>query len=102
MSGIHEIGLIAIVVLALFFLPRIGSHRRTAANRPPRIPAKRIALSGKMRLALLATVVWPLAAAAIYRPWLQDSTPFLLIGILPIVLMWGIVWVVAGFRKHDD
>jgi hypothetical protein len=98
-SGIHEIGLITLIVLALFFLPRLGTRRRPAPRLPSQVPKKRIVLSGKWRAALLATVLWPIAAAAFFTPWDRDGMPFILVGVLPVLAVWGIAWVLAGFKK---
>ena len=95
MPGIHEIVLIALVVLTLLVLSRSGNRRIPSAGKPRRIAGKRVNLSGKLRLALLATVLWPATAAAVFKPWAGGGTLFLLIGILPVIALWGIGWVVG-------
>ena len=52
-----------------------------------------------MRLALLATGVWAVAAALIWPPWRGEILGFALIGLGPPALGWGAAWVALGFRK---
>lgn len=96
-SGIQEILVLVIIILGILFLPRIlsrGSERRPAAPRPA------VVISGKMRLALSATVLWPVAMAALMQPWKKDLFFYLYIGLGPVALIWLIYWVLTGFRKR--
>ena len=95
-SGIQEILLLVIIILGILFLPRIlnrGAEPRQAAPRPA------IVISGKMRLAVAASVIWPAVAAAFLQPWKQDLSRYLYLGIGPVALIWIIYWVFTGFRK---
>jgi hypothetical protein len=95
-SGIQEILLLVIIILGILFLPRIlnrGAEPRQAALRPA------IVISGKMRLAVAASVIWPAAVAAFLQPWKQDFSRYLYLGIGPVALIWIIYWVYTGFRK---
>ena len=95
-SGIQEILLLVIIILGILFLPRIlnrGPEARQAAPRPA------IVISGKMRLALAASVIWPAVMAAFLQPWEQDLFRYLYLGVGPVALIWTIYWVLTGFRK---
>ena len=96
-SGIQEILVLVIIILGILFLPRIlnrGAERRPAAPRPA------VAISGKMRLALSATVLWPAVMAAVLQPWNKDLFLYLYIGLGPVAFIWMIYWVLTGFRKR--
>ena len=94
MSGFQEILVIGLILAVVFFLPRAArrsSGRSVGSNqiRP---------LSGKRRLAVVLSIAWPGAWAVVLRPWETDPTPFLLAGVAPVLLIWGLAWVRAGFK----
>jgi hypothetical protein len=95
-SGIQEILLLVIIILGILFLPRVfnrGTETRQAAPRPA------IVISGKMRLAVAASVIWAAVMAAFLQPWEQDLSRYLYLGVGPVALIWIIYWVLTGFRK---
>ena len=92
-SGIQEILVLVAIILGILFLPRIlnrGQEKKSAASKPA------VVLSGKMRLAIAASVLWPAAIAAFMQPWKNDLFPFLYIGFGPVILGWIIFWVYTG------
>ena len=53
-------------------------------------------LSGKIRLAILVSVIW------VVFWWispLSEFRYFFIIGVYPLALIWGVWWVVLGFKK---
>jgi len=96
-SGIQEILVLVAIILGIVFLPRIlnrGQEKKSAASKPA------VVLSGKMRLAIAASVLWPAAMAASIQPWKEDLFPFLYIGLGPVAVIWIIYWVFTGFRRN--
>ena len=92
-SGIQEILVLVAIILGILFLPRIlnrDQEKKSAASKPA------VVLSGKMRLAIAASVLWPAAIAAFMQPWKNDLFPFLYIGFGPVILGWIIFWVYTG------
>ena len=88
--------MLVVIILGILFLPRIlnrGPETRQAVTRPA------IKISGKMRLAIAASVLWPAVIAAFLEPWKQDLSRYLYISLGPIALVWIIFWVLTGFRK---
>jgi len=95
-SGIQEILVLVIIILGILFLPRIfnrGQENSPAAPRPA------IVVSGKMRLAIAASVLWPAVMAAFIQPWEKDLFRYLYLGVGPVALIWILYWVLTGFRK---
>jgi hypothetical protein len=93
----QEILVLIAVALVLFALPRIIGRRPEpmpirAVRRPP--------LTGRMRLAILLTVVWILGSMAVLEPWQGDVLPFLYAGLAPAAVLWGAAWVWFGYRKY--
>jgi hypothetical protein len=93
MAGFQEILILVAIVLGIFFIPRITA-KRTAAR--PAEPKKKI--SGKMRIAIAATIIYPIFPAVYFQPWQKHLTLLALFGMLPVV-GWLTAWVYAGFRK---
>lgn len=96
MSGIQEILVLAIILLAILFIPRMRAGGRVAPLASQSLPLR---MSGKLRLALVASIVYPAAVAAILQPWKADLVRFFYIGIGPVVLIWLLYWVINGFNK---
>ena len=94
-SGIQEILVLVAIILGILFLPRILNRNpeKRAAPRPA------VALSGKMRLAVAASILWPAVVAAFIQPWKDGPVPFLYIGLGPVAVFWIIFWVFTGFRS---
>ncbi len=96
-SGIQEILVLVIIILGLFILPRIlnrGQENRAVESKPA------VVLSGRMRLAIAASFLWPAALAVVMQPWKRDLFIFLYFGLGPVALFWIIYWVYTGFRKN--
>ena len=96
-SGIQEILVLVIIILGILFLPRIlnrGQEKRPAVPRPV------IVVSGKMRLAIAASVLWPAVMAAVIQPWEKDLFRYLFLGVGPVAVIWIIYWVLTGFQKR--
>lgn len=97
MSGITEILLIVAIVLGIFTLPRL-----LAGKADPRPDGRKATppISGRMRVAILASLLWPVLLAFFLKPWNDHWVTFLYFAIGPVGLIWGIYWVVAGFKKN--
>jgi len=95
-SGIQEILVLVIIVLGILFLPRIlnrGQEKQTIITHPT------VVLTGRMRLAIAASTLWPALIAAFMQPWKQDLFPYLYLGPGPVAIAWVLYWVLTGFRK---
>ena len=95
MSGLQEILVVVVIVLAVVLIPRMRGGQR-ALQRSPR-PAFR--MTGRMRLGIAASVVYPALVAAAMKPWKSDPVRFVYFGIGPVALAWLFYWVVVGFKK---
>ena len=70
-------------------------------------------LSVWLRLAVLASAVWLIGSLAEIDPWahvglvdrhgamgsLNNWDEFFMIGVLPVVALWGAIWVISGIKK---
>jgi hypothetical protein len=99
LSGLTEILLILLIVVVLFFLPRLVARSAPPVRKVSPQPLME-KLSGRWRLVILASVVWPAAMAMWLQPWTSNRTLFMEIGVAPVIVCWGMYWVISGFRKH--
>jgi hypothetical protein len=94
-SGIQEILVLVAIILGILFLPRILN--RNPEKKATLLPA--VVLTGKTRLAIAASILWPAAMAAFMQPWKDDFFQFLYIGLGPVILSWIVFWVYTGFIR---
>jgi len=99
LSGLTEILLILLIVVVLFFLPRMVSRPASRMRQAPSQPLMK-KISGRWRLAILASVIWLASTALWLQPWAGNQTLFVGIGAAPVIVGWGVVWVMAGFRRR--
>ena len=95
-SGIQEILVLIIIILGILFLPRIlnrGGEKPSGQAKPV------VVLTGRMRLGIAATALWPLLLAAFMQPWKKEPIPFLYFGLGPVAIAWIVYWVFSGFKK---
>jgi hypothetical protein len=96
MPGTQEILILVLIVMGIFFLPRLISKKSSepVATRPVK------KLSGRLRLAIFVSLLWPTSVALYWRPWDRDVLTFLYLAVLPVAALWGIGWVVVGYGKE--
>jgi uncharacterized BrkB/YihY/UPF0761 family membrane protein len=100
LSGIQEILVIILILIAILFVPRMISPQRRAAPKPFHPLHSIRNLSVRWRLAIVVSLLWLLGSAVYLRPWQKTPEPFLFLGCGPVFLGWCITWVVAGFGKR--
>jgi hypothetical protein len=93
----QEIILLIVIALALFYIPRLRASKTVARRQIETTPP----LTGLMRLAILITVLWVAGAAILVKPWNNNNLlSYLLLGIAPAVIFWGLIWVYSGYKKY--
>ncbi len=97
-SGLQEILVIVLLFVLIIFLPRrlgrAGSEKKAGKILK--------ALSGRARLCVIVSAVWLLSCTVYFRPWSGEILEFALIGLCPVILGWGALWVADGFKKNQD
>jgi hypothetical protein len=91
-----EILVIIAIALAIFMLPRLTGKRVEKGGHAPLSLSK---MNGWLRLAIMASVLWPAGTAFFLKPWNNHWPMFFYVGMGPVMLLWGIFWVFSGFRK---
>ena len=96
-SGIQELLLIVLIVLGIFLVPRMMKPLPAPRKAMLRHPVLRFTRT--LRLAIILSVLWPVACALYFKPWLQNVIPFVTLGIGPVVVGWSLKWVLAGMKN---
>ncbi len=96
MLGLQEILIISAIVVGAIFIPRMVSPKKAL----PRIVRPKFQLSGKLRLSIAASIVFPLVVAALLQPWRNDPITYLYLGVGPVLVCWLLYWVLLGFRRR--
>ena len=94
MSGFHEIMLVAAILLGILFLPRMLPRKVAQTSTRPAIVIAR-----NLRIAIAASVIYPIVAAAFLQPWRKDLILYLYAGVGPVLMGWLFYWVFAGRKK---
>ena len=92
----NEIIVIIAIALAIFMLPRLTGKRIEKGSRQTGVISK---MTGWVRLAVMASILWPAVMVFFLKPWNGSWPMFFCVGIGPVVLSWGVFWVLSGFRK---
>lgn len=99
-AGIQELLLLIIIVLAIVLLPRMTAMGKSQARQSP---LRHLALpdyTGRQRLAIVLSLLWPAAMVLCLSPWKHGWERFIIIGIGPLVLSWSTAWVIAGYKHR--
>lgn len=95
MSGIQEILVIIFILLVILYLPK-----RTIGKGSQASGKSNTQLSFRVRLAIVASLVWLAITVGVLHILKRDWTLFVYVGAAPVLLAWGIAWVAAGRRKR--
>jgi len=91
-----EILVIIAIALAIFMLPRLTGKRIEKGGPQAGIISK---MTGWARMAVMASILWPTVMAFFIKPWNNQWPMFFYVGMAPVMLLWGVFWVLSGFRK---
>jgi hypothetical protein len=98
MSGFQEILVIVLILLGVLYLPRRG---RREGGGGMRRADRSLTMSGRFRLAIVVSVLWPVAIAFYLKPWEGDPLLFAAAGLLPVAAGWAAAWVIKGYRRYQ-
>ena len=100
LAGIQEILSIGLIIVCIIFLPRLfGTNASKRSSKRKKSSNSVGSISGKLRLAIVFSLLLPAGAALILKPWAGQWLIFIAVGILPVVMGWAGAWVWRGFKK---
>lgn len=99
MAGVSEILVLILIITGILILPRLFKPQPVARNTDTSLSDKIKQVSVKIRIAICLSLIYPLAAALYLKPWNSNLNLFLITGILPVIIIWSILWIIAGTKK---
>ncbi len=100
-AGLSELLLLVAIILGIFFIPRMTARSKPLPKQLKVIPPSLSSLTGRQRFAIVVSIFWPVAAALYLAPWQTGWRTFMLIGLGPVVLIWSLRWVAAGYKNRN-
>ena len=98
MTGITEILVLVLMIACILILPRLfkGETDKKVSS------AKKIKnLSAKFRFNIVLTLAYPVIMALYLKPWEDHLILFISYGVAPVILVWAIIWIMAGKKKRQ-
>jgi len=95
--SVQELLVIILLIAIVVFLPR-RMGRNGSGEKSANIMNS---FSGKARLGIVVSAVWLLLCSVYFRPWSGELLVFVLVGLCPVILGWGIIWVIDGYKKNQ-
>ena len=93
MTGVSEILVLILLISGILILPRMFKPA------PKQVKSKKKTLSKAKRAGIVLSVLIPITTALGFKPWSGNLVLFVCSGILPVVLAWAIVWILAAQKK---
>jgi len=94
-TGISEILVLILLICGILILPRMFKP----APKPAKKTSLPVSFNMKLRAGIVASVLVPVIAALIIQPWKENLLAYICTGVLPVVLTWALVWILAARKK---
>ncbi|MCP3943510.1 MAG: hypothetical protein GY710_18805 [Desulfobacteraceae bacterium] len=91
MTGISEILVLILLIAGILILPRMFKPAPKQVQRKKYKP-----LSKSKRTGVVISILILIIAVIGLKPWNGNLILFICIGIIPIVLAWAVVWIMAA------
>ncbi|MBU8910268.1 MAG: hypothetical protein KOO65_03260 [Desulfobacterales bacterium] len=96
MTGISEILVLVLLIACILILPRLFKgepvKKSSSSEKLKRLPAK-------IRFGIVLTLVYPMIMAFYLKPWNENVLSYLSYGVIPVFLVWAVVWIISGRKK---
>lgn len=93
MTGVSEILVLVLLITGILILPRFfkgePDKKTSSAKMLKKLPAK-------IRLNIVLSLIYPIAMALYLKPWNGNLISYISYGIVPVILVWAVVWIIAG------
>ncbi len=93
-TGISEILVLVLLIACILILPRL--FKGEEANQKKSSDRKIKNLDTKARIGIVLSIVYPVSMALYLRPWDGHLIAYLSAGVFPVLLVWAMIWIVAG------
>lgn len=99
MAGINEILVLILIITGMIILPRLIRPQQTSNKKSISFTEKIKQVPVKIRIAVCLSFIYPFAAVLYLKPWESNLNLFLLTGVLPVIVIWSVIWIIAGTKN---
>ncbi len=96
MTSITEILTLVVIIVGILILPKMF---RREENKPSKKRLSVNSISVPIRFGIVTSILIPTIAAIVFQPWEKDLILFVLFGIIPLIIGWGLYWMFAGVKS---
>ena len=96
MTGISEVLVLILLITGILILPRM---LKPAPKKAGSIKGAGGPVSMKMRAGIVGSILFIIICTLVIKPWQGDLILFISIGIIPVALIWSLVWVFSAKNK---
>lgn len=95
--GLNEILVLVLLIGCIFILPRLLNKGQASTQQS--LPFYKKKLGAFARVGIVLSIAYPAGLSLYLKPWEGHWVSFCAFGLFPILLVWGIAWVMAGKKK---
>ncbi|MCP3873462.1 MAG: hypothetical protein GY699_09960 [Desulfobacteraceae bacterium] len=97
MTGISEILVLVLLIACILILPRL--FKGESSNKKITTSTEIKKLTVIARFGIVLSFIYPLVLALLLKPWEKNNILYISVGIIPVFIIWAIVWIMAGRKK---
>ncbi len=96
MTSITEILTLVVIIIGILILPKMfrQEEKKSSKNK-----LSINSISVLARFGIVVSILIPTISALVFQPWKKDLILFVLTGIIPLIIGWGIYWMRAGIKN---
>ena len=96
MASITEILTLVVIIIGILILPKMfrQEEKKSSKNK-----LSINSISVLARFGIVVSILIPTISALVFQPWKKDLILFVLTGIIPLIIGWGIYWMRAGIKN---
>jgi len=96
LASITEILTLLVIIVGILILPKMF-RKETKAPSNKKLSTRSVSVP--VRFGIIISILLPLISALVLQPWKQNFTLFILAGIVPLIIGWGLYWMFAGLKN---
>ncbi|MCK5542464.1 MAG: hypothetical protein KAI40_07200 [Desulfobacterales bacterium] len=96
MASITEILTLVVIIIGIIILPKMFRQEKKGSSKE-KLSINSIPVL--VRFGILASILIPIISALFFQPWKNNLTLFILTGIIPLIVGWGMYWMIAGLKN---
>ncbi len=98
MASITEILTLVVIIVGILILPKMfRQDEKKSSKKEFSINS----LSVIVRFGIIISILIPIISALVFLLWKQDLILFILFGVIPLIVWWGLYWMISGFKNKE-